>query len=470
MLSLAQRVCARSVRVPMSFARHEMRREMCGIVAVIDHAQPPVEASVRELCGRMHMRGPDGQGYAAGSTSAFHWALAHQRLAIMDPGASGDQPFHATAAAATAAAGGSAPSASSTTSRGGATLTANGEIYNYKQLYAELGDPPTQSSSDCEVILHLYHDLMAAPGATAPGVARQLCERLDGMFAFVIVDEATGAYVAGRDPCGKKPLYMGVRHEKQAAAGASAVAAAEGSSNGSSGGSSPVVVARTFASELKCLAKEGFDEVIEIPGGHCFTPEGGITRYHSPAWQFDAGFTPDPAITAADVRAALEKACVKRMMSDVEYGLFLSGGVDSCVVGELMRPHIGHNGGAPRLPSFTVGQEGSPDIVAARAVASALGCYEHHERLFSTEEALSIIDRVVYQLETYVRSLARPARTFSSSAYSCTSTHPLTHFSFSCFHPRLYLFATQHTPGTSRSSSAAPSPTTSWRSSRRRTA
>ena len=101
--------------------------------------------------------------------------------------------------------------ASSGVSDGGATLTANGEIYNFRELYTELGAPKTLSSSDCEVILHLYHEIMARPGATPSSAAEELCNRLDGMFAFVIVDEARGTYVAGRDPCGKKPLYMGVR-------------------------------------------------------------------------------------------------------------------------------------------------------------------------------------------------------------------------------------------------------------------
>jgi len=351
-------------------------RSMCGIVAVIDQSQPPAEASVREICSRMHMRGPDGQGYAAGSTSAFHWALAHQRLSIMDPSARGDQPFKSVASPVM-------PNSSSTNHSGGAALTINGEIYNYKELYAELGNPTTQSSSDCEVILHLYHKLMEAPGATMASAAKELCNKLDGMFAFVLVDEVRGGYVTGRDPCGKKPLYMGVRKDSQGN-----------------------VTSSTFASELKCLAKEGYNDVVEIPGGHFYTPDGGVQRYHEPAWQFDPNFKHDPTIGKKEVKAALEKACVKRMMSDVDYGLFLSGGVDSCVVGELMRPHI-DNGGAP-LPSFTVGQKGSPDVMAARAVAKALG-YEHHERLFTTEEALSVIDRVVFQLETYEPELIRSA-------------------------------------------------------------
>ena len=351
-------------------------RPLCGIVAVLDSCTPPEEAAVRDICSRMHMRGPDGQGYAAGSTTdGLHWALAHQRLAIMDPGASGDQPMRLVS---------SATSPSTTASSNGIALTANGEIYNYQELYAELGDDVERmSSSDCEVVLHMYSALASQEGATGATIAKELCNKLDGMFAFVIVDEARGSYVAGRDPCGKKPLYMGV-----------------------STTSSGEVTGRTFASELKCLAREGFDEVVEIPGGHFFTPEGGIERYHEPAWQFDPTFTFDPSVTGQQVRDALEKACVKRMMSDVDYGLFLSGGVDSCIVGELMRPHV-DNGGAP-LPSFTVGQEGSPDVVAARAVAEALG-YEHHERIFTTEEALSIIDTVVVQMETYEPELIRSA-------------------------------------------------------------
>ena len=371
-------LACRGIRRAMRRVAAGTSRPMCGIVAVLDSIDAPVEAEVRDICSRMYMRGPDGQGYEAGSTAGgLHWALAHQRLAIMDPGASGDQPMKMASSGAA--------SPSTTASADGIALTANGEIYNYKELYAELGDVARQSSSDCEVVLHMYNALASRPGATDAAIASELCNKLDGMFAFVIVDEGRGSFIAGRDPCGKKPLYMGVRH----------------------GGADPdEVTGRTFASELKCLAKEGFDDVVEIPGGHFFTPEGGIERYHAPEWQFDPSFTFDPSVTGQQVRDALEKACVKRMMSDVDYGLFLSGGVDSCIVGELMRPHI-DNGGAP-LPSFTVGQEGSPDIVAARAVADALG-YEHHERIFTTEEALAIIDKVVVQMETYEPELIRSA-------------------------------------------------------------
>eukprot|EP00616_Rhizochromulina_sp_CCMP1243_P017791 CAMPEP_0118977050 /NCGR_PEP_ID=MMETSP1173-20130426/20398_1 /TAXON_ID=1034831 /ORGANISM="Rhizochromulina marina cf, Strain CCMP1243" /LENGTH=1116 /DNA_ID=CAMNT_0006927123 /DNA_START=148 /DNA_END=3498 /DNA_ORIENTATION=- len=335
----------------------------CGVLAILDTSESFVhrEEAVRDICSLMIGRGPDGQGFAAGQVEngAFHWTLAHQRLAIMDPHPRGNQPM--------------------LSADGKVKLVANGELYNFRKLYKGLlGNPETFSDSDSEVILHLWKHFVDKEGLSPNDAARKICESLDGMFAFVVIDEERNTYCAGRDPHGIKPLYMGIAGDKQ----------------------------RMFASELKCLVNQGFDEIVEIPPGHFYSPDGGLQRYYEPAWLFDPKHTFDPSITPKDVRDALEAAVVKRMMSDVDFGLFLSGGVDSCIVATLMRPHVEAHGG--RIPSFTVGQEGSPDVVAARAIAEHLG-YEHSERLFTAEEAFSIVEKVVYHLETYEPELIRSA-------------------------------------------------------------
>eukprot|EP01050_Picozoa_sp_SAG11_P012056 SAG11_NODE_1317_length_5216_cov_2.105335_2_plen_429_part_00 len=325
-------------------------QKQCGVIAFFqDDGSPPEEQHIRLLMDRMEMRGPDGQKVLHGVAPSWGWALGHQRLAIMDPHPSGDQPMRCSA--------------------GNLGLVANGEIYNYKDLYDEHvpADTERASGSDCEVILHLYRQM-----------GKELVSKLDGMFAFVLVDPEQNTFLAARDPHGKKPLYMGVT---------------------STGG-------RAFASELKCLVDQGFDEISEIPAGCQFTPEAGVEKYYNPAWDND-DYVHDPSITPEQVRESLEAAVVKRMMSDVDYGVFLSGGVDSCIVATLMRPHIQADSGF-RLPSITVGMEDSPDVMASRAIAEHLG-FDHSERIFTAQEACDVVDKVIYHLETYEPELIRSA-------------------------------------------------------------
>jgi|EP01049_Picozoa_sp_SAG25_P011931 asparagine synthase (glutamine-hydrolysing) len=121
-------------------------------------------------------------------------------------------------------------------------------------------------------------------------------------------------------------------------------------------GESPASGTRAFASELKCLVDQGFQTISEIPAGCQYTPEGGVEKYYNPSWDCDS-FEHNPDITPQEVRDSLERAVVKRMMTDVDYGVFLSGGVDSCIVATLMRPHVDASSGF-RLPSITVSQNG----------------------------------------------------------------------------------------------------------------
>jgi len=247
-------------------------------------------------------------------------------------------------------------------------VVANGEIYNFRDMYATLPEPvKTQSDSDSEVLLHLYR-----------AFGSSFVEDLRGMFAFVLVDQANGTFLAARDHVGIKPMYMG-------------------RTKGPHGG------ALVIASELKVIVDQcDPGDVDEFPAGHFFTPETGFVKFYKPSF-LEPDFQHDPNVTAKELRESLEVAVVKRMMSDVEFGLFLSGGIDSCIVGTLMKPHL-----APgkRLPSFCVGMKDSPDITAAREIAKTLG-YDHSERIFTADEACSIIDKVIYHLETYEPELIR---------------------------------------------------------------
>lgn len=319
----------------------------CGLVALHDPkgAVGDKERLLRELCERLHHRGPDGSGYAGGRS----WAMAHRRLAIMDP-EHGVQPLE----------------------RGSGAAVANGELYNFRDVLVRLvrehgpQAAAVPTGSDCEVLLPAWRAL----GADG------LCNALNGMFAFVLQDGDGANMLAARDHCGIKPLYIGRSH----------------------GGA-----ATWFASELKALVGV-CDEAREFPPGYYWTPEGDLQRWYLPQWDAP-GFVPSTGSPAA-FRAALEKAVKAQLMSDVGIGLLLSGGVDSAIVGEIMAPLM-READEP-LRSFTVGQPDSPDILAARKIAEHMGS-EHHEYLFTSEEAFEALETVVYHLETYEPELVRSA-------------------------------------------------------------
>jgi len=229
---------------------------------------------------------------------------------------------------------------------------------------AEAAAVPT--GSDCEALLPAWRALGAGG----------LCNALNGMFAFVLQDGDGERMLAARDHCGIKPLYMGRTPD-----------------NG----------ATWFASELKSLVGV-CSEVQEFPPGHFWTPSEGLQRWYLPAWDAP-DFAPEQGKPAA-LRAALERAVRAQLMSDVGIGLLLSGGVDSAIVGEIMAPLMRERG--EPLRTFTVGQPDSPDVVAARLIAEHLGS-EHHEYLFTPEEAFAALDDIVYHLETYEPELVRSA-------------------------------------------------------------
>ena len=262
-------------------------------------------------------------------------ALGHARLAIVDP-SSGAQPLVDDDGA----------------------VAANGEIYNHGEMReGALSDYAFRSSCDCEVLLpacaRWTHDAPAA---------------LDGVFAFVWMSLDGARFVAARDPVGVNPLYY--------------AETAEG---------------WWFASERKALPDVRLDA---FPPGHVLTETGELRRYHTacpwgpptigPAPSFDAA--------AAELREALERAVAKRMMADVEFGVLLSGGLDSSLVAALAQREAARRS-LPPLKSFSIGLEGAPDLEAAREVAARIGT-EHHEVHFTVEEGLAAIPEVVRAIET----------------------------------------------------------------------
>ena len=380
------------------------RREMCGLVAAIDDVwtKETMERSdvplltdreaLRSTSARLHHRGPDGMQVSTGTvgegTAHARWSMGHTRLAIVDPSNRfADMPFNLTFK-------------TSGDNEKIVHLAANGEIYNHNKVYKSMVDNDNWdhdriSGSDCEVIAHAY----------AKYGGPETAAMLDGMFAFVIFEEdaKTGKVkaFAARDPVGIKPLYYGRTKCSDA--------------------SPDDAAAYVFASELKALVGHADPStVVAIPPGHYWTPEEGLVCYYNPEWLRDENYAPweDPnhIVTDDEVREAFTKAVEKRMMADVEYGFLLSGGVDSAVVAHdlmpLWRKEREAMGDDRPIPTFTVGMENSPDVMAAKGVCEALGGdkhIEHHVRSFTPDEVFDLIPKIVFHMETYEAELIRSA-------------------------------------------------------------
>jgi len=279
---------------------------MCGIIAIFDREGSPllVESTVKALSQRMTTRGPDHSAVYCQPT----YALGHERLSIMDPTPTANQPLVGSALH---------------TTFGGLSAVVNGEIYNFKEL---LGDPkvaalgvPPSTGSDSEVVLHLARAYGPDPAAWVP--------LLHGMFALVLVDEATGEYVAARDSVGIKPLYFGTTKSGR----------------------------QMFASELKAI-HDHCDSVQLFPPGHYYTKATGFVKFYSPPW--DADDADLPPVTDDEVRGGLIEAVRLRMMSDVPYGALLSGGLDSCITCRYVRGGGGCGRADERVPWVGAALEG----------------------------------------------------------------------------------------------------------------
>ncbi|KAJ3863012.1 glutamine-hydrolyzing asparagine synthase [Lentinula novae-zelandiae] len=351
---------------------------MCGIFAIHGVEQPANHRTHAIACSKkLRHRGPDWSGCYVGKEAI----LVHERLAIVgvDTGA---QPL--------------------LSEDGKVILAVNGEIYNHLALRQSLGsDVKFKTHSDCEPILALYkkHD-------------KDLCSLLDGMFSFVLLDEsvAPSRIIAARDPIGITTLYQGWSSKR------------------------PGTV--YFASELKALVND-CDKIISFPPGHVYdSQDQSTTRYYMPSWwngdlDGDAANIPTTKADLELIRTTLEDAVRKRLMSEVPYGVLLSGGLDSSLIAsiaaretekvaqaqyELRQKKLKELSSGPSTPtlaselttlvawpqlhSFSIGLENSPDLIAARKAAHFLGTV-HHEYVFTVQEGIDAIPEVIYHLETF---------------------------------------------------------------------
>ena len=319
---------------------------MCGIVCAFDLKEKSevLRPQILEMSKTIRHRGPDWSGIFDNEKAV----MAHERLAIVDP-ASGKQPLYSP--------------------DGQLVLAANGEIYNHRALRKQLkSEYEFQTESDCEIILALFKE---------KGV--DFVDDLNGIFGFAIYDVNKDAYFIARDHMGIIPLYIGW------------------DKNG------------TFyvASELKAL--ESVCTKIELfpPGHYFYSKANEFVQWYKRDWvDYDAVKDNETRIKA--IKEALEAAVHRQLMSDVPYGVLLSGGLDSSVTSAIAKKYAqkriesGDKNDAwwPQLHSFSVGLEGSPDLAAAQKVADHIGTV-HHEIKFTIQEGLDAIKDVVYNLETY---------------------------------------------------------------------
>ena len=297
-----------------------------------------------KMSAKIRHRGPDWSGIF----SDRNCILAHERLAIVDP-LSGGQPLFSP--------------------DGKQVLAVNGEIYNHKEIREKYKDEyEFQTGSDCEVILALYRKK-----------GLDFLEDLNGIYAFALYDVEKNAFLVARDHVGVIPLYIGRD--------------ADGT----------VYV----ASELKAL--EGFCEEYEpfLPGHYWWSGDGRMVRWYSRDW-FDYDPVKDNEADVAELREALVGAVKRQLMSDVPYGVLLSGGLDSSITSAIAarfaQNRIEDDGRSeawwPRLHSFAVGLKGAPDLIKAKEMADFLGTV-HHEVNYTVQEGLDAIRDVIYHIETY---------------------------------------------------------------------
>lgn len=336
---------------------------MCGITGIFQIKQQSTElrSKVLKMAQKLRHRGPDWSGIYVGSSAI----LAHERLSIVDP-ESGGQPLYS--------------------SDKKQVLAVNGEIYNHRDIRAQYaGKYDFQTGSDCEVILALYKE---------KGI--DFLEDISGIFAFALYDEEKDEFLIARDPIGVIPLYIGKDNDGKI----------------------------YFASELKAL--EGFCDEYEpfLPGHYYWSREGKMKQWYKRDW---VGEVPEPSYPAASyppleeagggiseqseidaIRNSLEDAVQRQLMSDVPYGVLLSGGLDSSVISAIAKKYaakrIETNNQSdawwPQLHSFAIGLKNAPDLCKAREVADFIGTV-HHEINYTIQEGLDAIRDVIYYIETY---------------------------------------------------------------------
>ena len=321
---------------------------MCGIAGIfnIKIQSRELRSKALQMARKIRHRGPDWSGIYCGGSAI----LAHERLSIVDP-QSGGQPLYSPDRKL--------------------VLAVNGEIYNHRDIRARYaGRYEFQTGSDCEVILALYRD---------KGI--RFLEDLNGIFAFALYDEEKDEYLIARDPIGVIPLYIGKDSEGHI----------------------------YFGSELKAL--EGFCDEYEpfLPGHYYHSKEGKMKRWDTRDWMdYEKVAKENGTSPCRQIHDALEEAVHRQLMSDVPYGVLLSGGLDSSVISAIAKKYaakrIETDGASdawwPQLHSFAVGLKGAPDLVKAREVAEYIGTV-HHEINYTLQEGLDAIRDVIYFIETY---------------------------------------------------------------------
>ncbi len=329
---------------------------MCSIFGILDiqgDSQAYRSLALKQSQKLRH-RGPDWSGIWTTDDAV----LVHERLAIVDI-ETGEQPL--------------------LNPEKNIALLVNGEIYNHKNLEeSEISDYQFQTKSDCEIILAMYaQDKISGTDSTAQ-IEKRL-NQLEGMFAFILYDETKNSYLVARDPIGIIPLYYGYDDKRQI----------------------------YVSSELKAIANV-CEEVHCFPPGHYLDSNNGeIVSYYNPTWK-DFDSVKDKPAPPQLIQDALITSIKKHMMSDVPYGVLLSGGLDSSLISAVAQLNAAKRieddqqtpAWWPQLHSFAVGLEGSPDLIAAKKVADMIGTI-HHEIHFTVQQGLDALADVVYHLETY---------------------------------------------------------------------
>lgn len=319
---------------------------MCGITAIFDIKNDDKDLREQALLmsKRIRHRGPDWSGIYEGKSAI----LAHERLSIVDP-ASGGQPLISP--------------------NGNYILCVNGEIYNHKEIRERLKDKyDFQTGSDCEVILALYQE---------KGI--DFLDDINGIFAFSLYDKQKDVYLIARDPIGVIPLYIG--HDVEGHL--------------------------LISSELKGI--EGYADTYEVfpPGHYYYSPEGKAKQWYTREWKDYEAVKNNPA-DIKELKEALEKSVHDQLMSDVPYGVLLSGGLDSSITSAIAKKYASMRventdktaAWWPQLHSFAIGLDGSPDLKAARKVADSIGTI-HHEITYTIQEGIDALSDVIYHIETY---------------------------------------------------------------------
>lgn len=324
---------------------------MCGVLGLFGlmfGSDQEARNFASDLTRKLRHRGPDWSGFRVYPLKNGKYSiLCHERLAIVDP-TSGEQPLYGC--------------------QDKVCVSANGEIYNHKKLREELEGHELHTQSDCEVLAHLYEK-------DGPDFAN----KLDGMFAFILFDPETELFFAYRDYIGICPLYIGYGPRGEV----------------------------YFSSEMKAIVDISARLQVFPPGSWYSSETRNITRYYTPHW-WNPSVVPTGQLDLAMLRQKLEKAVTKRMMTDVPFGVLLSGGLDSSIISALVVKHSqnrtedGEQGPAwyPQIHSFAIGLRGSPDLHYAAIMAKHLKTV-HHEFLFTAQQGIDALSEVIYHTETY---------------------------------------------------------------------